>query len=80
MVIHGFHVSVSFLNIVFHVSVNVSYGVIKFVYCYISFNSRGRSDNSNSLNGGCWAGAGVCGGRHCEDYILVELVGLLLDN
>ena len=80
MVIHVFHVSVSFFNIVLHVSVNLFYGFFKMISCYIRCDQRVRRGNSNFSNGGYWYGACVCGGRPCEEYILVGIVGWLLDN
>ena len=40
----------------------------------------GRRHNSKCFNGGCRYGSCVCGGRHCEEYILVKLVGNFVDN
>ena len=52
MVIHGFHVSVSFVNISFHDSVNVFDGVDKFRYFYIMFYRRGRRYINNFFQWG----------------------------
>ena len=51
--IHGFYVSVSFVMIGFHVSMNVFDGVVMARYCYIRFDRRDRRDNINCFNGGC---------------------------
>ena len=53
----------------------VFYGVVKLRSFYIIFDRRGRWDNRNCFNGGCWFRACVCVWRHCEEYILVGFVG-----
>ena len=39
-----------------------------------------RRDNNKCFFGGCRSGLCVFVGRHCEEYMLVGLVGWFLDN
>ena len=48
-------------------------GVVKVRYCLIRCGRRGNRDNSTCFKEAFWSGACVCGGRNCEEYILVGL-------
>ena len=49
---------------------NVVGGVVEARFCYIRRCGR---DNTNLCNGVCRAGSDVCGERHGEEHVLVEL-------